>query len=519
MKRRFLSILFYCATHAGLAQYFQFSQYNFTPTRVNPGWLGLTKNVVADFDYRNQKTGGGFDINSSFFAMAYPFLRQSTGSSWGGIGVSLTDDRSAGIFKTQEASLSFALNISTGKYENLSIGVRALTRSQRIDYSGLFTGSQYIQGRGFDGSAFNGESPDQLRINYNTFSTGMLWTKTDRRGSLLGQVDAALFDFNKPYNAFTGGGSQLSSTLVSHGTFLLNKQPQLNTYADVLFSYGDGNSVFNVGTRWQYDLNPRSRTLTDKVDLITRYVVGRSGIVGLQFHKEKFSFGISYDFPVIVKNYGNTGAFEVGLEYRSPVKPRPKRTKSEETKKPAIAKTGVSKKPTVSKPAVTAPLKPDSAQNKNATRVQKPPKSDTVESVRVEKTEIISTEAKAGKIKHDPLVIEKITLHFHFEYNSVDLDDETEKYLGELTATLAENGNLKLKITGFTDNRGNEKYNLHLSKKRAEEVKRFLVKSGIAAERITADGKGMSDPLNGNSTEEERSKNRRVEISVYFDAN
>jgi outer membrane protein OmpA-like peptidoglycan-associated protein len=43
------------------------------------------------------------------------------------------------------------------------------------------------------------------------------------------------------------------------------------------------------------------------------------------------------------------------------------------------------------------------------------------------------------------------------------------------------------------------------------------VKSGIAAERIVADGKGVADALNGNSTEAERSENRRVETSLYFD--
>lgn len=519
MNRLFLCILFFGTLRTGLAQYFQFSQYNFTPTRVNPGWLGLTKNVVADFDYRNQKTGGGFDINSSFFAIAYPFLRQSTGNSWGGVGVSLMDDRSAGIFRTQEASLSFALNISTGKYENLSIGVRTLTRSQRVDYSGLFTGSQYVQGRGFDASAFNGESPDQLRINYSTFSTGLLWTKTDKRGSLLGQLDAGLFDFNKPYNSFTGGSSQLASTLVSHGVFLLHKQAQLNTYADLLFSRGNGQNVFNIGTRWQYDLNPRSRTLTDKVDLITRYVIGRSGIVGLQFHKEKFSFGVSYDFPVVVKNYGNTGAIEVGLEYRSPVSPKAKRTKNKnnkESKKPGTTKTVTSRKP-AAKPPLLTPVKRDSVPLKKITALKDTTTSNTFESVRIEKNDSISTEARAGKIKHDPLIIEKITLHFHFEYNSIDLDDETEKYLAELSSTLSENENLKLKITGYTDNRGNEKYNLHLSKKRADEIKKFLVKSGVAPGRISANGRGMADPLNANSTEEERSKNRRVEINLYFD--
>ncbi len=514
MRKYFLVLLLagirYCAT----AQYFQFSQYNFTTTRVNPGWLGLTKYATVDFDYRNQKTGGDFSINSNYFALAYPLMRQSTGTPWSGIGISLMDDRSGGIFKTQEVSLSYAVNISTGKYESLSIGFRGLMRSQRIDYSGLFTGSQYIDGRGFDPFAFNGENTGNLKVNYNTFSAGMLWMKTDRRGSLLSQLDGAIFDFNKPNNSFTGDKSQLASTLTTHGAFLLKKQSQLNTYADALLTYGAGKAVLNVGARWQYDLNPSSRSLTDKVDLITRYIVGRSGMVGIQFHNEKFSFGVSYDFPVLIRNYGNTGALEIGLEYRSPVTPKNRSARSKQAKKTEQTKKNiVTRKPTMARPPALKTSKKDSVSKVTPTESELPPKP--IESVTIVKNDSITAEAKAGRIKHDPLIIEKITLHFHFEYNSIDLDDETEKFLNDLSATLTENENLKLKITGHTDNRGHEKYNQHLSLKRAEEVKRYLVKTGIDPQRIITDGKGMSEPLNDNDSEEARSKNRRVEISLY----
>ncbi|GHN01626.1 hypothetical protein WSM22_31150 [Cytophagales bacterium WSM2-2] len=519
MKRVLLIILLACVRQTVFAQYFQFSQYNFTPTRVNPGWLGLTKYAIVDFDYRNQKTGGDFNINSNFVAIAYPLLRQSTGTPWSGIGVSIMDDRSGGIFKTQEVSLSYAVNISTGKYESFSIGFRGLSRTQRIDYSGLFTGSQYIDGRGFDPSAFNGENTEQLRISYYTFSTGLLWNKTDRRGSLVSQWDAAIFDFNKPNNSFTRDNSQLASTMVGHGSFLLNKQSQLNLYSDILLTYGAGKAVLNAGARWQFDLNPSSRTLTDKIDLLVRYAVGRSGIVGLQFHNEKFSIGASYDFPAFSKNYGNTGAFEIGLEYRSPVSPKNKKTKakSKPPKKPTATNKTVVKRPTMARPPALKAAKKDSVTTTIVSQKQPEIKPDTIESVTIVKNDSLSAEAKAGRIKQEPLVVEKITLHFHFEYNSIDLDDETEKFLNDLSATLTENQNLKLKITGHTDNRGNEKYNLHLSQKRAEEVRKYLIKTGIDPKRIIADGKGIAEPLNANDTEEQRAKNRRVEINLYYE--
>ncbi len=514
MKKYFLILLLTSLQSIALAQYFQFSQYNFTPTRVNPGWLGLTKYATVDLDYRNQKTGGDFNINSNFFSIAYPLLRQSTGTPWAGFGISLLDDHSGGIFRTQEASLSYAINVPTGKYEILSIGFRGLLRSQRIDYNGLFTGSQYIEGRGFDPSAFNGESTGTLNTKYYTFSTGLLWNKTDRRGSLISQLDGAIFDFNKPNNSFIGDDSQLASTWITHGTFRLNKQAQLTTYTDMLFTYSAGKGVFNVGARWQYDLNPTSRNLTEKIDFITRYVIGRSGIVGIQLHNEKLSIGLSYDFPVVIKNYGNTGALEIGLEYRTPVSPRNRRTKSKQPKKPipknksTIAKKPVTKQLITKKDTVSVIPRNQKVAPETKTELISLIENDTTTSRAL---------AKAGKIKHEPLVVEKITLRFNFEYNSIDLDDETEKFLNELAATLTANENLKLKITGHTDNRGNEKYNQHLSLKRAEEIKKYLFKIGIDPGRVTTEGKGMSEPLNNNDSEERRAKNRRVEIKVYYD--
>ena len=58
------------------AQYFQFSQYNFTSQRVNPATLGTSRYASFDVDYRNQKTGGDFNLSSNFISVAYPLLNQ-----------------------------------------------------------------------------------------------------------------------------------------------------------------------------------------------------------------------------------------------------------------------------------------------------------------------------------------------------------------------------------------------------------------------------------------------------------
>jgi len=73
---------------------------------------------------------------------------------------------------------------------------------------------------------------------------------------------------------------------------------------------------------------------------------------------------------------------------------------------------------------------------------------------------------------------------------------------------------LKIEIQGHTDNIGDDLYNMGLSKERANAVMTWLVKSGIAAERLKAKGLGESMPIASNDNEEGRAKNRRTELLI-----
>jgi len=110
---------------------------------------------------------------------------------------------------------------------------------------------------------------------------------------------------------------------------------------------------------------------------------------------------------------------------------------------------------------------------------------------------------------------EKIILNnIFFAFNSAELQQESEKEINEIFNFLKQNPTLKMEIVGHTDNIGSEKFNLTLSENRAAAVRNALIAKGIAPERLTYKGLGFSQPIDTNSTEEGRERNRRVECVI-----
>ena len=88
------------------------------------------------------------------------------------------------------------------------------------------------------------------------------------------------------------------------------------------------------------------------------------------------------------------------------------------------------------------------------------------------------------------------TFLISFSFDSDALDSDVLPELDTVAAMMRENGAAIASITGFTDNLGDSKYNLRLSRKRANAVERYLVDAGIARERLQVEGRGvLSDPV------------------------
>lgn len=99
-----------------------------------------------------------------------------------------------------------------------------------------------------------------------------------------------------------------------------------------------------------------------------------------------------------------------------------------------------------------------------------------------------------------------------FDTNSAKLKPTADAKLQQVVEFAAKYPQANLEVAGHTDDRGNDAYNQKLSERRAAAVKAYLVKKGVAADRISASGHGETEPVADNKTKEGRATNRRVEV-------
>jgi len=101
-----------------------------------------------------------------------------------------------------------------------------------------------------------------------------------------------------------------------------------------------------------------------------------------------------------------------------------------------------------------------------------------------------------------------------FEFDSYELSSQAEPTLQKVVQVLEEYPGNSVVIEGHTDSKGADDYNQTLSENRANSVKDWLVAAGVGSELLQAVGYGERKPVASNETDEGRSKNRRVEITI-----
>lgn len=105
-----------------------------------------------------------------------------------------------------------------------------------------------------------------------------------------------------------------------------------------------------------------------------------------------------------------------------------------------------------------------------------------------------------------------ITYGITFDIGKSTIKPESMGEINRIVKLMTENPDLKFSVEGHTDNTGNAASNQTLSEARSQAIVTKLIEMGIATNRLSSSGKGQSNPIADNSTDEGRAKNRRVEF-------
>ncbi len=103
----------------------------------------------------------------------------------------------------------------------------------------------------------------------------------------------------------------------------------------------------------------------------------------------------------------------------------------------------------------------------------------------------------------------------YFDFDSSDIRNEYVDVIAAHGRFLAGNATVRVRLEGHTDERGSREYNIGLSERRAQTVRRALALQGVQDSQVTTVSYGEERPAAAGSDENAYSKNRRVEI-VYI---
>lgn len=524
MKYRFYFLYlkkFVFIVSIGLAYYplkgqgFNFTQFEATPTFINPAIMSGKNNLIAAVHYRNQKMVIE-NWNSSLFTLICPLkIRNSMPKA--GIGFSVLDDRytSDQNYAFQNLSLNFSYRIKLTKYTSVMAGIQSAYNQKKISSISGTTGNQYqVERGGFDPGLPSGEHQTIFKNAYINWGIGFQLISKDTSKFDKFWLSGSLLQSSPLYlNSSWSTGAE-NSTLILYGRYRILKSALFQLFPDVfLYNYLD-QTICAGGITGSFPIKNKSKN-PYIFDLTARTSFSRSYSAILKLTMSSFIMGLSYEIPYGANSYkpltGNIT--ELMAAYQLPIKGKkePERKK----RKRATRKDAKHVSPTLIKPSVKKKERPtfDSIQKVAESKL----KIDSMISPSPlgKKNPPIHSLENTEALNRGNVLSEKLNKNLQFNVNSLDINSNSLLLLNEIAELLIENKQLKLIVIGHTDNVGNKEKNKILSEKRALVIKDYLVRKNVQPERIMTKGMGDKNPVVPNTTDENRSKNRRVEFVLF----
>ncbi len=491
LRITFIILLFFGSTAYG--QYPYINHIDWMKPQINPAALGInrTENILLNYN----RSWIANEVNSNLAILQYDrAIISGKNKNWGGIGVSLANEKVnyKEVLNRFQATVSAAYAAKIGDKLYLNFGMQGGYNADKVNNSGLLTGSQYVPGIGFDPGISNQEPGMNLNVDYFGISTGVFLYQASEGILPDNYVGLSIRNMNRPANSFYDNNSRLSPQINVMGGIKLLESMKSKLLVEALFSSSNQRGNLTVGTVYEmkYFGNSTVGAADASLRLLSRYSINNKILIGGQICYERFVVGFTYDIKTKATDRSYESGFEVlmGLNRKLKLGKQKKQT-------PTSQVTG--KYLSDAPPQDTIKIAPDVIIE------------TSTDSIAVEKEHTGS--ANVGQVMNNPPLQNMI----YFEFASKEITVVSTEHLRELVVEFYRSGKNRIVVTGFTDDIGDDKYNRQLSLSRARSVKQKLVEFGLSQDHISIEGKGEEQALYPNDSEENRAKNRRVEITFY----
>lgn len=327
------------------SQDIHFSQYNQTPSLVNPAMTGLNNVLRASVIYKDQWRS----VTVPYKTYGASFEMKFKGSNWSRVdqhltkiykkavsrmagGLSFYSDKAGdGNMGSTQVNLSLASFIPLNKISSLSVGLQGSIVQRKIDYSKLLFPDQY-NGTTYDPTATQNENYNANNFVYPDFAGGLAWTygynekAIGANNDLRINIGASVYHFNQPklkYLAETN--ERLNMKYVLHGDAMIGVP---NSNVGIAPSYmvqiqGRSNEVvggFMIKYYFSQDSKYTGYLKKSAIGLGGYYRNRDAAIIALLIEYQQYAIGFSYDINMskLKTASGARGGPEVFLRFVTP---------------------------------------------------------------------------------------------------------------------------------------------------------------------------------------------------------
>lgn len=345
-KKIFIFILVVVFKYTLLGQDIHFSEYNETPSLINPALTGSAYVLRASIIYKDQwagvtvpyrTLGAAFDMKikpTNWEKIDFQHKAYKKAFSKLGGGLSFFSDKAGdGKMGTNQANLSFATHLKIGELSVLSLGVQGSVVQKSVDFTKFIFSNQY-NGTGYSTGPAMGETYGTHSFVYADFAAGLLWryekepTIVGEESQLSADAGVSVFHINKPKQKFLSStNEQLFSKYTIHGKCLIKPAKSYLGFApSFLFSFQGKQKELMGGLMVKYYMKQDSKytgiVRKSSIGLGAYYRNQDALIVALLMEMSQYAIGFSYDLNISRLSKVSTlrGGPEVTIRFNSAAK-------------------------------------------------------------------------------------------------------------------------------------------------------------------------------------------------------